>query len=437
MRHGVRAGWLFGLGLLVACGLPTAGTLDEGDGDGDGDGGVGRDGGAVVDGALLDGAAMDGAAVDAAGADGALPGDDASGAAGLDASALDASALDAAATDAATVDAAPLADAGAADAGRDAAVDAGSCTPRGAEDCTNGVDDDCNGLTDCADTACTSGGFECVPSVPSGWSYAALSIGSRGPCPSGFASQRDVVMDPTGGAASCSCSCSSSGTASCTDGNATFYGPGLIGDCSSIGTFATDVSDGSCRNSLPFGLFGFGIGANANVRVSKVALKPNSCSGSVQRNVPPPGTTEGKRCVAQSAVVGGGCAQGSVCARRRTGAYQACIAKSGANVCPGSYPAKHDTGTGVTDTRACSTCACGTTATCGPASVTFYASQNCQGTAVTAVADDTCRAMTTPGQGASSWQYASAVLNEGCAKTTDTAPVGSLTVNALETVCCR
>jgi hypothetical protein len=323
-----------------------------------------------------------------------------------------------------------------ADSGVDAGADAGACVPRGAEDCTNGLDDDCDGLVDCADSACGSG-YVCVPEVPSGWSVAALAVGSRPGCPAGYATPRDVVMDPTGGPAVCGCSCSSSGSASCTTGSATFYGPGLFGDCSSLGTFPTDVSGGACRNQLPFGLFGLGIGANANLRVTKVALTANSCSGSLQKAVPSSSTTEGKRCLAQSAAVGGGCGQGSVCARKVSAQYQACIAKTGVNVCPGSYPAKHDTGTGVTDSRNCSACTCGSTATCGDASVTFFASQDCLGTSVTAAADDTCRAMSTPGQGASSWRYTAPVLNEGCAKTADSAPTGGITMNAGETVCCR
>src|SRR5580658_7572719 len=38
------------------------------------------------------------------------------------------------------------------------------------EDCANGMDDDCNGLADCADPACQSAGYACETPAPTGWS---------------------------------------------------------------------------------------------------------------------------------------------------------------------------------------------------------------------------------------------------------------------------
>lgn len=38
-----------------------------------------------------------------------------------------------------------------------------------AENCTNSVDDDGDGTTDCEDTDCASAGYDCVPEVPAGW----------------------------------------------------------------------------------------------------------------------------------------------------------------------------------------------------------------------------------------------------------------------------
>jgi hypothetical protein len=425
-----RAGlFACGLVLLAACGLPKGGLRDEAagldedaslTGDAGGDGGGARSDATVGDGSV---APAEDAGGDAnASADGAL--DDA-------ALVADASALDAGTPDAGALDASR------ADAALDAASGADACTPQGNENCTNGVDDDCNGLVDCADPACGPQ-YECVPTIPSGWNSAALSIGSRGGCPSGFASQRDVVLDPTGGAASCTCNCSSSGTASCEKGSVTFYGPNLFGnDCSIIGSSATDVADGACRSNLPFGLFGFGIGANAPIRVSKIALTPNTCTGNVSANVPPAGTQEGKRCTAQTTTVGGGCSAGLVCARRVGGAYQSCVAKGGSDSCPSGWPTKHDTGTSVTDTRACSACTCGTTASCGPATVTFFSGNSCDGTAAVATANDSCNAIPTGGQGASSWRYDAAVLNPGCQKTGGGQATGSIAFANAETVCCR
>jgi hypothetical protein len=245
-------------------------------------------------------------------------------------------------------------------------------------------------------------------------------------------------MDPTGGAATCTCNCASSGNASCEKGRVTFYGPNIIGnDCLSFGSSATDVADGSCRGNLPFGLFGFGIGANAPLRVTKIALTPNTCNASVAANVPPLGTQEGKRCTAQVAAVGGGCNAGFVCARRVSGAYQSCAAKSGTDACPSGWPTKHVTGTSVNDTRACSACTCGSTASCGAATVTFYSGNSCDGTSAVATANDACNAIPTAGQGASSWRYDAPVVNEGCQTTGGGQATGSIAFTNGETVCCR
>src|SRR5262245_6655050 len=47
----------------------------------------------------------------------------------------------------------------------------------GDEDCTNGVDDNGDGLIDCADPRC-SPGFACVSIIPTGWQgYVALYHG--------------------------------------------------------------------------------------------------------------------------------------------------------------------------------------------------------------------------------------------------------------------
>lgn len=419
-----RARLVLAAGFLAACGLTKQGTLDDGSGL---DGGELLDAGAVPDAADAAVSADASLGVDASG-DAVAPEVDA----GPDAFApSDAGASDSSSD--ASRDAA--ADSG-VDSGTDSGVRPDACSPQGPEDCTNGVDDDCDGLADCADPEC-SPQYECVPEVPTGWSKAALSVGARPNCPGGYASSRDVVLDPTGGAASCVCSCSSSGAASCVKGNVTFYGPNIFGtDCSTIGSTSTSVGDGACQPNLPFGLFGFGINANANVRVSSVALTPNSCTGNVQKTVPSAGASEGKRCLV-SAVLGGGCSAGQVCARRTGTSFQSCVAKSGANACPVTWPTKHDTGTSISDTRSCTTCTCGTTASCGPATVTFFENNSCGGASVSVTADNACRAMSTPGQAVSSWRYSAQVQNEGCQKTADAQPSGAIAFNGQETVCCR
>lgn len=85
--------------------------------------------------------------------------------------------------------------------GGSGALDAGSCIPSdSAEDCSNGVDDDCNGLADCADSACQ----EISACVPNAVVYALVDEG--GSCPDGydfFDFVFNQLQDP--GCAGCSC----------------------------------------------------------------------------------------------------------------------------------------------------------------------------------------------------------------------------------------
>ena len=86
-------------------------------------------------------------------------------------------------------------------AGGTGALDAGSCIPSGnGEDCTNGIDDDCNGLADCADSACQ----EITACVPNAIAFALVDQG--GACPDGydfFDFVFNELQDP--GCAGCSC----------------------------------------------------------------------------------------------------------------------------------------------------------------------------------------------------------------------------------------
>ena len=53
------------------------------------------------------------------------------------------------------------------------------CKATGPEKCTNGVDDDCNGLTDCADPACQTQGYACAAPAPGGWDFVAFDATRR------------------------------------------------------------------------------------------------------------------------------------------------------------------------------------------------------------------------------------------------------------------
>jgi hypothetical protein len=82
-----------------------------------------------------------------------------------------------------------------------------ACVPAAAENCFNGVDDDCDGLADCADPSCTSVGV-CAPT--DGAFSLGLTVASDSPCPTGYqAGSPTLIYQGVAGDKSCDgCSCS-------------------------------------------------------------------------------------------------------------------------------------------------------------------------------------------------------------------------------------
>src|SRR5262249_56746911 len=140
--------------------------------------------------------AFQGCGLDADGASGLFPDD---GGAMSDAR-IDGVHVDASAD--ATTDAPSEADdANAESDARDAADARDVCAPD--ENCLDGVDNDCNGLTDCADPACTAG-YRCVAAPPPAWSGFALYADRRtAGCPSSFPNATDTFESLTFAPASC------------------------------------------------------------------------------------------------------------------------------------------------------------------------------------------------------------------------------------------
>jgi hypothetical protein len=96
--------------------------------------------------------------------------------------------------------AAPTGGAGAGGAAADGGMP--SCEKKGAEQCDNGVDDDCNGKVDCADPAC-SAIMQCVPNG----NVVGVLVPESSPCPAGFDKGEQLLYrglnDP--GCGGCSC----------------------------------------------------------------------------------------------------------------------------------------------------------------------------------------------------------------------------------------
>jgi hypothetical protein len=118
---------------------------------------------------------------------------------------------------------------------------AGSAGSPSTEVCTDGVDNDFNGDTDCADAQCHALGYSCLPPIPSGWvGFFRVNVQANAEtapfpavCPDGSMPER-YMRDKAGDALCDTCSCGLLQGAACA-------GPEI--EC--------DWSSSNCSNAVP------------------------------------------------------------------------------------------------------------------------------------------------------------------------------------------
>jgi hypothetical protein len=242
----------------------------------------------------------------------------------------------------------------AVDAPREAAPEAPpACVPK-TEDCFNGLDDDCDGLEDCADPDCTATAV-CVP-MPSG--DVGTSVAGGQACPPGFPTATMLKSGLQAGGATCAgCQCGGS-TTTCASTLSTFL---TAADCAggtngkveatfkSTDTTACVVPDTSTPNVYGASLTAW-------------TVTSSGCAASGTPVKPPGGFTTSTtfcRASAVSAVGKGGCAAGSVCAPKAPAAGGTCVLLAGTAACPTGTKAGAVLYSDFTDTRSCAACTCG------------------------------------------------------------------------------
>jgi hypothetical protein len=219
-----------------------------------------------------------------------------------------------------------------------------ACPFVGAESCFNGIDDDCDGLTDCADPDCTPTAL-CVPSVAQPFGYLTQEP-KGGSCPAGTTNPAPLYgdSDPTGGGCTGSCGCNASG-------------------CSANLSFIS----GAC----PGGSSGSSVGTSS--------CPPTGTPTPVK----PPVLPETLACKVTPVAGGGGCPANQVCAPRGT---KQCVSTTGVVACPAGYtvtqPTLYPT---FNDPRTC-TCTC-TNNGCAAAQLLLSSSGNCGGSTQIATGD--------------------------------------------------
>jgi hypothetical protein len=299
------------------------------------------------------------------------------------------------------------------------------CTPTGPEICDDGIDNDCNRAADCEDPAC-QGGFVCVPAIPSGWTAVAFSAHDRPACPGGYAASSDVVSAPTA-AAACVCTCTEQKAASCTEGNVAIAAMGAM-PCPASPNLFLKANGSSCSQA------NLGTTKNALAKISPLPPVQGTCNGAPQVTILP--VEQGRSCAA--AAVGVGCAAGGACVSSPSAPFVSCVEHDGVEACPAGFKNGYSVGASAMDTRGCSPCSCGTSATCSNPKLTLYKDNACTTGALGLPASDSCDPVN-DGNGSPypSYKYTATVTNGACQKTTDSTPNGSLVLVGERTICCQ
>jgi hypothetical protein len=315
----------------------------------------------------------------------------------------------------------------------DAQVPDGSCDSGTSENCTNGVDDNCDGLVDCADPQCQQGGFSCAPAAPPGWTVVAYDESARPPCPSGWGSSAPNVEGPDGGSA-CQCACGAAPANPCLPSDLTMsLGQTLCG-CPMAQNIAL-VADGSCD---PIGrVIGQGCGPWGDGIVTAAAPPMLSCSDS--RTLPPVTyAAQGETCVPMVGS-GGGCDGGGACLPGPSPAT-ACLQHDGIQPCPAGFPNAHVVyrPADVVDQRHCNDCGCLTAATaCTGGTLMLYADPACGQSVGSLPVTGTCGSLVGDPTDAGWFVYTGATPNvAGCTGPATSSLDGGVAANNPSTVCC-
>lgn len=339
------------------------------------------------------------------------------------------------------------------DAPNDAPTDTGPCVPTngGVEDCDDGIDNDCNGKTDCADTACNPT-HQCIPTPPNGWSLVGEADNTRPSCPTEYPTTKDIDVVSGTGAGTCSCDCSPTVPAeACNVQQSTVRISGVAACNGTDTTQSVFAAQGACTALTST----IAVPNGQSFGKSTPPAAPSACGASTQiTNVPP--ITSGRTCAPAAAPTFGiGCGIGQVCARKVPAGLALCVQKSGtSDACPGTYPGRRTAGTSAqpvdagadaddggdsgapatVDNRTCNACTCN--APSCTATVTLFENANCVGGSTTGALGAACVATTNKNFVAQA--YKSTTSGTGCSVAAgfNTATAGSIAFTGPTTICC-
>ncbi|MEP7127069.1 MAG: hypothetical protein ABJE95_39415 [Byssovorax sp.] len=306
--------------------------------------------------------------------------------------------------------------------------------PATPEVCDNGIDDDCDGLIDCADPECSapSDGRACVASAPAGWTLTTLTTGPGNGCSVGFGPAVLVAQPPTSAGATCDCTCGAAVSNPCTQGTLTIKS-GTSCTAETITSFVT----GGCD---PLGMTL--VGPHKSILGTVLNPVPAACAFTVNKPAGIPSSVE--TLCAPTASGAGGCNVGEACLPKVTAA-QLCIQTNGDVACPAGslFTVRQVVGApgDVIDQRTCAACTCTSNAsTCGNATFTAYMDGNCTVSPVSAAINGVCGAAANNAslQNDTHFVYQATPNVTSCTPSSaKPALMGAFQLNAPITLCCQ
>jgi hypothetical protein len=305
------------------------------------------------------------------------------------------------------------------------------------EICTNQLDDDGDGESDCSDTDCEL--YECKAQVPSGWTLVwvlqtAFDDPAQTECPNGQPAMK-VFSNPAQTAICSECSCSYSG-AKCsapkfkcdyTDPNfcsgASVEYQSSTPDCYNLPNVPTSSNNyGSCTLNGP-----------------AIIVDPGTCTGTPSSVVGPSKFQEELRVCPSLGEQGGGCSLGDACLPKKPDAFntgRTCIMGAGTNCPMGWDAAMFSAYEAGVDARVCSNCGCNTnTVTCSGGSVELRTKDDCsnQASYILANQQECVQAYLSNLQGSATF----ALGTPSAGTCTPAVPTGNVQTTGPHTICCQ
>lgn len=299
--------------------------------------------------------------------------------------------------------------------------------------CTNGLDDDGDGVMDCEDPDC-SALARCVPEAPASW---------KGPVFVRVRGDQDPVTDcgsmPTAGTYhmglvapvhTCTCSCGNPTGGSCGDPVAVVY---PSSDCS--GLALTSFAGAGCHPLTPSGT-----DAPKSVRATNApATALPTCPPSAIANAPDPSWSQAvDTCVAEQSA---SCNAKEVCLPVPPPGMEtmACVLRSGDQSCPTPFTTKRVFHASFDDSRECPATGCSchlsSMVACG-GMVRAQGNKECSFPIGAFKIDGTCHAITTPTPVVAIELESSATPSGSCTAVGSSSPKGTVVPGEAHTVCC-